>query len=228
MSELMMKEGNLPKHSPARLLVTKLTAPQLRTALVQRARLIQLLNQATGRRLTVVSAPAGFGKTTLLGAWIQQCGLPVAWLSLDAGDNDPARFWAYAVAALQTVQPGAGEEMLSLLRSPQPPAIESLLTSLINDLAAAASPFLLVLDDYHVITTPAIHDGLAFLVEHEPAQMRLVLASRSDPDLPLARLRARAEALEIGPADRASPPMRPQTFSTRSWDWGCQLRMLPH
>ncbi|MGH8630565.1 MAG: hypothetical protein ACREU7_07350, partial [Burkholderiales bacterium] len=125
----------------------------------------------------------------------------VAWLSLDAGDNDPTRFWTYFIAALQTLNPSLGADALALLQSPQPPPLESILTLLLNDLATFSSDFILILDDYHLIDTPSLHDGLAFLVDHLPPEMRMVIAGRTDPPLPLARLRARGHLAELRATD---------------------------
>ncbi len=189
----------------APLLQTKLYIPRPRPELVSRPRLIERLNAGLHRKLTLVSAPAGFGKTTLLSEWVAGCGRPVAWVSLDEGDNDPARFLAYLVAALQTVQADVGEAALAALRSPQPPPTESVLTGLINEIAALPGPpgaphgrsYILVLDDYHLITTQSIHDGLTFLLDHLPPNLHLVVATRADPPLPIARLRGRGQVTEL-------------------------------
>ena len=137
---------------PAPILATKLYIPPSRRRIVLRAGLVERLNEglAAGHRLTLVSAPAGFGKTSLVGGWVADCGRPVAWLSLDEGDGDPSRFLSYLIAALQTVAPGIGEGVLTVLQSPQPPPPESTLTALLNDISAIPSAVVLVLDDYHV------------------------------------------------------------------------------
>ena len=186
------------------LLETKLYIPKWRAGLVSRPRLVERLDQGTERKLTLVSAPAGFGKTTLLAEWVAAAPASersTAWISLDQSDNDPALFWSYFIAALQTVQSRVGESTLSLLQSAQPPPIELALTSLINEINAIQDDFILVLDDYHVIDTKSVHDGIAFLLEHLPPQMHLVIASRSDPPLPLARLRGRGESTELRASD---------------------------
>jgi LuxR family maltose regulon positive regulatory protein len=185
----------------APLLTTKLYIPPLRPNLVPRPRLNQRLSDRVGHKLTLVSAPAGFGKTTLLSAWIHAGEQRVTWLSLDEGDNDPARFWTYVIAALQRLHARIGETALSLLESPQPPPPEALLTLLLNDIAAFAQPFSLVLDDYHVITAQGVHQGVAFLLDHLPPQMHLMITSRADPPLALTRLRARNQLTEIRAAD---------------------------
>jgi LuxR family maltose regulon positive regulatory protein len=183
------------------LLTTKLYVPPVRPKLVHRPRLIERLNEGLDRKLALVSAPAGFGKTTLLSEWVAGTDRPVAWVSLDKGDDDLTRFWAYLITALQSVQPNLGETALAALRSRQPPLIEPLLTGLINEIVTLSPPFVLVLDDVHVIANQQIHDGLTFLLDNLPPQMHLVLSSRSDPPWPLARLRARGEMTELRASD---------------------------
>jgi LuxR family maltose regulon positive regulatory protein len=188
---------------PAPLLATKLYIPPPRSCLVTRARLIERLNGgcAQGCKLTLISAPAGFGKTTLVSDWIGACKKPVAWVSLDEGDNDPARFITYVVAALQAVKAGIGEGLLAALQSPQPLQIETILITLVNEISTIPNHFLLVLDDYHSIDSPAVDGALTFLIEHQPPQMHLLISTREDPDLPLARLRARGQCTELRAAD---------------------------
>jgi LuxR family maltose regulon positive regulatory protein len=199
---------------PSPLLITKLHIPRARSAQVLRPRLVARLQQGLSRPLTLVSAPAGFGKTTLLCEWLQNCGQPFAWVSLDQGDNDPARFWAYFIAALQTVDPHLGQSWPDLVSLPTLPPVEALLTELINELAGQSQAFILVLDDYHVIAAQAIHAGLLFLLDHAPTQLHLVLASRADPPWPLARLRARDQLVELRAADlRFTPPEAAEFFS---------------
>jgi len=194
------------------ILATKLYVPPPRPKAVLRPRLIERLNEGLHRKLTLVSAPAGFGKTTLLGEWLAGCGRPAAWLSLDEGDDDPARFLAYLVAALQAIAPNIGEGALRALRSPQPPPTESTLTALINDITAIPDDFVLVLDDYHAIDARPIDDALAFLLEHLPPRMHLVVATREDPYLPLARLRARGQLAELRAADLRFTPSEAAEF----------------
>ena len=189
---------------PITLLETKLYVPRSRRDLVLRPRLSERLDRGTASKLVLVSAPAGFGKTTLLAEWLaaRPAGERLAaWLSLDCGDNDPALFWGYVIAALRTVASGVGESALALLDSPQPPPIETVLTTLLNDLGAVAGEIVLVLDDYHVIEAREVQDGMAFLLDHLPARLHVVIASRADPALPLARMRARGELAEIRAAE---------------------------
>jgi LuxR family maltose regulon positive regulatory protein len=201
------------------LLTTKLYIPPVRPNLVPRPRLIEQLNEGSrsGRKLTLISAPAGFGKTTLVSEWIQAMGsaaLPkaVAWLSLDERENDPTRFLTYLVAALQTIAANIGEEVLGVLQSPQPPPTELILTVLINEIAAFPDNLVLVLDDYHVIESQKVDKALAFTLDHLPPQMHLVIASRMDPSLPLSRLRAGGQMTEIREDDLRFSPDETNTF----------------
>ena len=205
------------------LLETKLYVPKWRLGLVPRPRLIERLDQGAERKLTLVSAPAGFGKTTLLSEWLAATPASeraAGWVSLDQSDNDPEFFWSYFIRALQKVQSEVGESALSLLHSPQPPSIESVLTTLINEIDAieddpstgAGRGFVLVLDDYHVIDSQPIHSAIAFLLDHLPPQMHLVIASRSDPPLPLARLRGRGELTDLRASDLRFTPDEAAVF----------------
>ncbi|HEU5089099.1 MAG TPA: LuxR family transcriptional regulator, partial [Roseiflexaceae bacterium] len=186
---------------PNPVLASKLFVPPLRPNAVLRTGLIARLNQGLHRKLTLISAPAGFGKTSLASAWIGACGRPAGWLSLDAADDDPARFMAYLVAALQIVAPTIGADVVTLLQSPQPPPIDALLPLLLNQISMLPQPALLVLDDYHVLNSGPIDQAVAFLVEHSPPQLHLVITTREDPPLPLARLRARGQLTELRAAD---------------------------
>jgi len=188
------------------ILATKLYIPPPRPKVVLRPRLIERLNEGLHRKLTLISAPAGFGKTTLLSEWVSSCErlepkVRVAWLSLDEGDNDPIRFLTYLIAALQTIAANIGAGVLRVLQAPQPPLIESILTVLLNEITALPDNFVLVLDDYHVIDSKPADNALAFLLEHLPSRMHLVIATREDPDLPLARLRARGQLTELRVSD---------------------------
>jgi LuxR family maltose regulon positive regulatory protein len=194
------------------VLTTKLYIPPPRANVVLRRRLLERLNEGLPRKLTLISASAGFGKTTLLSEWVALCERPVAWLSLDEGDADPTRFLTYLVAALQTLAANIGEGMLHALQSPQPPSIESILTVLLNEIAAIPEHFILVLDDYHSIDSEPIDQALSFLLEHQPPQMHLVIASREDPNLPLARLRVRGQLTELRAADLRFNPAEAADF----------------
>jgi LuxR family maltose regulon positive regulatory protein len=179
------------------LLRTKLHIPPTRSELVSRPRLLEGLDPGLDRKLTLVSAPAGFGKTTLLSEWVTQHRDRTAWLSLDKEDNDPVRFWTYLVAALQTVHAGLGQDALQLLQAPQQSATKAILTRLLNQITDLYQGVTLVLDDYHLISDPAIHEGIAFLLEHLPPQMHVVISTRADPPLPIHRLRARGQLTEL-------------------------------
>jgi LuxR family transcriptional regulator, maltose regulon positive regulatory protein len=190
------------------LLETKVHIPRPRTGLVTRPRLGQRLNQTTESKLTLVSAPAGFGKSTLVAEWLADASRGehrAAWLSLDEMDNDPVTFWTYVIAALQTVVPGIGEASLSLLKTTGP-RFEGILAPLLNELAAVPKNVVLVLDDYHVIDASDLQDGMAYFIDHMPPDMHLVITTRADPALPLARLRARGELQEIRAADLRFTP----------------------
>ncbi len=180
-----------------------------------RPRLIERLNEGPHRKLTLISAPAGFGKTTLLSEWVAGCERPAAWLSLDGGDNDPTRFLAYLVAALQTIAANIGEGVLGVLQSPRPPPTESILTALLNEITTIPDDFVLVLDDYHVVDSKPVDDALTFLLEHQPPRMHLVIATREDPNLPLARLRARGQMTELRAADLRFTPSEAAGFLTQ-------------
>ena len=182
---------------PTPILATKLYVPPLRPEMVSRPRLLAQLNEGLHRKLILISAPAGFGKTTLISEWLAWCERPAAWLSLDAGDSDPIRFLTYLVAALQTIAPHIGDEVPGILQSSQPPPPEAVLTALLNDLATLPDHSILVLDDYHVIDARAVDQALTFLLEHLPPHMHLVIVTREDPALPLARFRARDQMIEL-------------------------------
>jgi LuxR family transcriptional regulator, maltose regulon positive regulatory protein len=217
------------------MLATKLYIPPLRPQVVLRPRLIARLNESLHRKLTLISAPAGFGKTTLVSAWLTELKIeneklrtPIdsdnfqfsifnsqfkaAWLSLDEGENDPARFLAYLVAALQTIAPNIGAGVGSVLHSPQPPPIAAILTALLNDITTIPNHVVLVLDDYHSIDATPVDLALTFLLEHMPPQLHLVIATREDPQLPLARLRARGQLTELRAADLRFTPAEAAEF----------------
>jgi LuxR family maltose regulon positive regulatory protein len=180
-------------------LVTKVAIPPVRAAMVPRSPLIKRLD--SGAPLVLLAAGAGFGKTTLLAAWARATHCPVAWLTLDEQDNDPTRFWSHILLALRTGTPVLGGEAVALLDATPVPQLPTILTSLLNELAGLADDVALILDDYHVIDEPAIHQSLAFVLDHAPACLHLVIASRVDPDLPLSRLRARGHLVEIRDTD---------------------------
>lgn len=183
------------------ILATKLYVPTPRPKIVLRPRLIEQMNKGLHRKLTLISAPAGFGKTTLVSEWIASCGRPVAWLSLDEGDNDLTRFLIYLITALQTILPKIGAEMQRMLQSPQPPPSESVLHILLNEMAGISEHIVLVLDDFHLIEDKEIGKALIFLLERLPPQLHLVITTREDPNLPLARLRARDQLTELRATD---------------------------
>jgi LuxR family maltose regulon positive regulatory protein len=211
------------------LLSTKFYIPQTRTEFVPRPRLIERLDRGLHRKLTLISAPAGFGKTTLVGEWVNDLGLGakqdgriehlksevanrVAWLSLDEGDNDATRFLTYLIAALQTIETNIGTEVLAVLQTPQPPSVESILTTLLNEIASVPDPFVLVLDDYHLIDSQSVDNALTFLLDHLPPQMHLVIATREDPHLPMSRLRARDQLTELRAIDLRFTPAEAADF----------------
>jgi LuxR family maltose regulon positive regulatory protein len=180
---------------------TKLHHPPPRRDELVRARLVEHLTSGTRGPLTLVAAPAGFGKTSLVSTWRAGCPAAVAWLALESGDSDLARFLRYVIAALRTIKANLGTGVLATLRSLQRPAAESLMALLINELAVLSEEIVLVLDDYHVIEEPAIHQALAYLLDHLPSQLHLVIVTRADPPLPLSRLRAGGHLTEIREAD---------------------------
>lgn len=200
-----------PITSELPLLETKLYLPEWSADRVARSRLIDRIQPQ--RKLTLISAPAGFGKTTLLAEWIAAVpSRAVAWVSLDASDNDPAVFWIYLITALQTLQPGLGERSRALLQSPQPPPIESVLMVLLNELTGVNGECVLILDDYHAIETQAIHRGMGFLLDRLPPPMHLIIASRTDPPLSLARLRSCGELTELRATDLRFTPAEATAF----------------
>ncbi|MSP14032.1 MAG: tetratricopeptide repeat protein [Chloroflexi bacterium] len=194
------------------ILAIKLYIPPPRPIVVPRPRLIEQMNEGFRRKLTLISAPAGFGKTTLVSTWVAGCGRPVAWLSLDEGDNDATRFLTYLVAALQTVAAHMGAGVLGVLQSPLPPPTESILIALLNEITTMPHNFVLVLDDYHVIDAQPVDQALTFLLEHLPPQMHLIITTREDPNLPVARLRARGQLTELRAADLRFTPAEAAGF----------------
>ncbi len=200
----------------SQLVATKLYIPRLRRNSVDRPRLSGRLGRGSDARLTLVSAPAGFGKTTLLTAWLagpDRADRSVAWLSLDQNDSRPGTFWTYVITALQTAVPGVGAGVLPLLQS-TPPPIETVLAAVLNDLSAVPREVDVVLDDYHLVDGPDIGAGVTFLLDHLPPQIHLVISSRADPALPLARLRARGELVEVRAADLRFTPDEAAAYLT--------------
>jgi LuxR family maltose regulon positive regulatory protein len=228
------------------LLATKLHVPRPQPGFVPRPRLAQALSEGLARGRVLICAPAGFGKTSLLADWARSAGRPVAWLGLDAGDNDPARFWRYVVAALDRAQPGIAGHLGPLLGPPSPRSFDGFVTALINELAAqpGGDEVLLVLDDYHLVDSGPVHDSVAFLLENLPPGLLLAVSGRADPPLPLARLRARGQLAELRAAelrfttDEAAAllgvagPVLPDTAvvaltaRTEGWAAGLQLAAL--
>src|ERR687885_2618592 len=203
----------------AHLLTTKLSVPPLRPSAIPRPHLLDELAAGLHGKLTLISAPAGFGKTTLLSAWcatLQDRAVPLAWVSLDAGDADPTQFWTYVTTALDTLQPGSGSQALALLQAPQPPPIAALLAPLLSRLNTLPGDAVLVLDDYHVIATPSIHQDVAFLLDHLPPRLHLVIATRADPALALSRLRASGTLTELRAADLRFTPDEAASFLTEA------------
>lgn len=183
------------------LLATKLHAPPSPPGFVARPRLMERLDEGLDRGAALISAPAGFGKSALLADWSRRGGRSVGWLSLDPGDNDAARFWRHATAALDRACAGIVEPVAGLLGPPAPPAFTGVVTALVNELAAQSSQLLLVLDDYHLIDSDEVHASVRFLLEHLPQQLRVALATRVDPSLAVARLRARGQLVELRAGD---------------------------
>ena len=214
------------------ILVTKLYIPPPPPKAVLRPRLIERLNEGLHRKLTLISAPAGFGKTTLVSEWLaarsQECEpeMCVAWLSLDQRDSEPVRFLTYLISALRTIAPNIGEGLLSALQSAQPPAVESILTALLNEINAfqddpatgSGAGFILVLDDYHLIDarpidgSTSVDEALTFLVEHLPPKIHIVITTREDPTLPIPRLHARGQLIELRASDLRFTPSEATEF----------------
>src|SRR5260221_5006843 len=190
----------------------KLYPPGLRPTGVSRPRLLERLNEGLHRNLTLISAPAGFGNTTLVSEWVEGIERPTAWLSLDEGDNDPTRFLTYLVAALQTIAATIGEGVSGVLHSPQPPPTEAILTALLNDMTTIKDHFVLVFDDYHVIDAQPVDHASPLLLDHLPPHMHLVIATREDPPLPLARLRVGGQLTEVRVTDLRFTPSEAAGF----------------
>jgi LuxR family maltose regulon positive regulatory protein len=195
----------MPKRTPpllsADLLYTKLAPPRPQPALMSRPVLIDRLAAGLARKVTLISAPAGSGKTTLIGEWLARQTRPVAWVALDAGDNDPVRFWRYVITACRVFNAALGRSALAALRASQISSLEHVLTPFINELAQLSDQHVLILEDYHAITSSDVNASLTFFLDHLPLTLHPVLLTRSEPDLPLARLRTRNELSEFTAAD---------------------------
>ncbi|WEK54127.1 MAG: LuxR C-terminal-related transcriptional regulator [Candidatus Cohnella colombiensis] len=183
------------------IMATKLYIPTPRPKAVLRPRLTERLSKGLYRKFSLISAPAGYGKTTLVCEWLADCDRPAAWLSLEEGDSELTRFLTCMISSLQTLEENIGEGVLAVLQTPQLPPIESILTALLNEIAAIPTPFILVLDDYHVVNSKSVDDAVFFLLDHLPAQMHLVMTTREGPSIPLARLRVRDQLTELRAAD---------------------------
>lgn len=194
-------DGSAPAVDLPRLMLTKITCPLVREDLVPRPRLMARVDHGIERKLTLISTGPGYGKSTLAADWVSSGRLPSAWFSLDEGDNDPHTFFNYLVAALQTLDPELCPELQATLSAGRLPAVRSLVATLIHELAVVTRPFVLVLDDLHLIVSPELQEGLALLVQNMPQMMRLLVTSRTDPALPLLRMRARGELYEIRGAE---------------------------
>ena len=198
------------------ILTTKLYVSPPPASIVRRPYLTEQLNKGLDCKLTLISAPAGSGKTTLASEWVSNCVRPVAWLSLEKSDSDTARFYTYLIAALQTIHAHLGTTSLNLIRSPQPSSSTAILTPLLNEIASLNQRFVLVLDDYHALDSPAIDEAVTFLIEHMPPTMHLVITTREDPQLPLSRLRARGQMTEIRSSDLRFNSTEAAEFLNRS------------
>jgi LuxR family maltose regulon positive regulatory protein len=198
---------------PLPILATKLFIPALHTKGVIRPRLLEQLNEGLHRKFTLISAPAGFGKTTLVTQWATQTERSVAWLSLDQGENNPTQFLAYLIAAIQKVAPQVGISLLAALHTSQPPPTDLILTMLLNDLSHLSTQCLLILDDYHCIDSKIVDADLYYFIDHLPSSLHLVMITREDPDFPLARLRALGQLTEIRANDLRFTPEEAITFA---------------
>lgn len=222
--ELLIPPGEV--FHEVELLSTKLSHPLLPSRLLARERLLHQLDAARFHRLTLLSASAGWGKTTLLSTWATRFSFPIAWLSLDELDNDPVRFWVSVIAALRTCLPGVGEVALTMLCSPQPRPLTAILTTLLNELSGQDTPTFLLLDDYHLIDEQTIHDSLLFVLDHLPAHLHLVLSTRIDPVLSLSRWRARGQLLELRDADLRFQEEEAAQFLTYTMDLSLEVEEM--
>src|SRR5687767_11507897 len=203
---------SITSHESAKLLHTKLMPPRLPSGVIQREELLTRLDIGLTKKVSLISGPTGFGKTTLVRMWIANRDFASAWVTLDDHDNDPVRFWTYVCSALRTLNADLGKATLSMLTSPQPPSFESLLTPLINDLTGWKEVSVLVLEDYHLIKSSEVNKGISFLIQHLPESLHLVFITRTDLDLPLGILRARDELVEINASDLRFNQAEAETF----------------
>jgi len=208
----MSKLPATSSHSTDKLLHAKLMAPRLHATIIPRGDLLTRLDIGLTKKLILVTAPTGFGKTTLISMWIASRDFPTVWVTLDEYDNDPARFWTYVCSALRTFDSSLGKTTLSTLATPQLPSFQNLLLPLINDLTRLREAHILVLDEFHVISSAQIIDGLSYLIQHLPETLHVVLISRSEPSLPLGILRARDELMDITAADLRFDVSETKTF----------------
>lgn len=199
------------------ILATKVTIPPVRSGSLDRSRLVRALDEAVGRKLTLVCAPAGFGKTTLLADWAQRTSLPVAWVSLDVDDSDPARFWRYLAAALERARTPLGDPAASPLGSAVGASSEGMAAAVIQEVEDPRDDLVVVLDDYHTVNAEAVHDGMSYLLSHQPAHLHVVVSSRADPPLPVARLRASDQLAELRAADLRFTAEEGTAFLERVW-----------
>ena len=225
----------MPKRTPpisTDLLYTKLAPPRLPldtpAALVSRPALRDRLEAGLARKVTLISAPAGWGKTTLISAWLAQQTQPVAWVALDAGDNDPVRFWRYIITACRAFEAALGRSALTALRAPQVSSLESVLTSFINELAQIPDRHVLILEDYQAITSDEVNASLTFLIDHLPAALHVIVLTRSEPVLPLARLRARNELSEFTTADLRFTLAETQAFLQKAGHVALAPEVIAH
>ncbi|MFC5407663.1 LuxR C-terminal-related transcriptional regulator [Cohnella soli] len=208
------------------IMATKFYIPPRRPNAVPRIRLMEKLQHVWQSKLTLISAPAGYGKTTLVCEWLADCGRPAAWLSLEEEDNEISRFLTCFIYSLQTVEEGVGAGVLAVLQSPEPPPIETLLAILLQEIAAIPSPLILVLDDYHAARSKPVDDAVSFLLNHLSAQMHLVMTTREDPQVPLARLRARGQLTELRAADMRFTLSEAESFLNRTMELNLPLDQI--
>jgi len=200
------------------ILKTKLYVPPLRDKIVSRSRLTARINISSEHKLTLLSAPAGYGKTTLASEWLKYVKVPYSWLSLDEGDDDPYRFFTYLLAALQSIEDTIGEQIQGVFSTPQNLPSLHIMGILINDITKVNKNFILVLDDFHVIQNSVIHKAMQYLVDNQPPSMHIVILTRNDPPLLLSRLRARSHIIEINQHDLCFTEGETEEFLCKTMD----------